>query len=317
MDRHVDYSIVITTHNRLRLLKRAVESALSQTVTCEVVVADDYSTDGTREYCAGLGESIVYHRNQRAQGRASNLNGAVEAAKGDWIKLLDDDDYMAPNCIEEMAKAIARHPQAVICSGRAIQVDTNEKEISRDLPAGPGIAFYIPKEEIYYAMFMEAVPLRLGPSAVRREAFIKSGGFNTSFDKVLPLEEVVVFIEMARFGDIIFINRSVVYVTIWSGNLHKKHSIDYRLQRNICIKEKLSALLKAESRKYAPDLRDMVYYLRLHWGIAAIREGKFFEGIRVFFSAIWSYRAWALLIKIFLMKRRNYENPHLHKIILY
>ena len=42
---------VITTHNRLGLLKRAVESVRSQTYEeMELVVVDDASSDGTREW---------------------------------------------------------------------------------------------------------------------------------------------------------------------------------------------------------------------------------------------------------------------------
>ena len=41
------FSVVITTYNRLDLLKRAINSALNQTLKCEVVVADDCSSDGT------------------------------------------------------------------------------------------------------------------------------------------------------------------------------------------------------------------------------------------------------------------------------
>ncbi len=44
------FSLVITTYNRLELLKRAIACGLNQTVPCEVVVADDASTDGTEEY---------------------------------------------------------------------------------------------------------------------------------------------------------------------------------------------------------------------------------------------------------------------------
>ncbi|HBK23544.1 MAG TPA: glycosyl transferase, partial [Planktothrix sp. UBA10369] len=44
------FSIVITTYNRIALLKRAIDSALKQTIPCEVVVADDASSDQTEDY---------------------------------------------------------------------------------------------------------------------------------------------------------------------------------------------------------------------------------------------------------------------------
>jgi glycosyltransferase involved in cell wall biosynthesis len=45
----IDATVVIPTHNRLRLLRAAIASVLNQeAVSLEVVVVDDSSTDGTR-----------------------------------------------------------------------------------------------------------------------------------------------------------------------------------------------------------------------------------------------------------------------------
>ena len=41
------FTILITTYNRLDLLKRAINSALEQTIKCEIIVVDDCSTDDT------------------------------------------------------------------------------------------------------------------------------------------------------------------------------------------------------------------------------------------------------------------------------
>ncbi len=56
------FSIVITTYNRLQLLKRSVESALQQTLSCEIIVVDDASSDGTQEYIKSLNKLVIYHR---------------------------------------------------------------------------------------------------------------------------------------------------------------------------------------------------------------------------------------------------------------
>lgn len=118
------FSVVITTYNRLELLQRAINSALQQTLECEVVVVDDYSIDGTQQFvetlCSQMYNSsdfrLVYHRNSKNLGHAATVNIGVEKSSGDWIKFLDDDDYLAPNCLEEMAKAITMTQDAAICS---------------------------------------------------------------------------------------------------------------------------------------------------------------------------------------------------------
>ncbi len=113
------FTIVITTYNRVELLKRAIASALAQTLPAQVVVVDNASTDGTRAYVESLGDAVVYHRNSKNTNHAGAVNAGVERATGQWIKLLDDDDYLAPACLDVLAAAIAQRPQAVICSCQA------------------------------------------------------------------------------------------------------------------------------------------------------------------------------------------------------
>jgi glycosyltransferase involved in cell wall biosynthesis len=152
------FSVVITTYNRLNLLKRALNSALNQTIPCEVVVADDCSSDETEQYIKSLGNSVVYHRHPVNKGHAATVNAGVQQASGDWIKFLDDDDYLAPNCIAEMTRAIALCPGAVISSRVAAQVDSYETELSRTPQIGPGLAFYIPQADLHYGILLELVP---------------------------------------------------------------------------------------------------------------------------------------------------------------
>lgn len=163
------FSVIITTYNRLDLLKRAINSALNQSVECEVIVADDCSSDGTCEYVNKLKEQLpleqqqrlIYLCNSKNSGHAATVNAGIEKAKGEWIKFLDDDDYLANNCLEEMQRAIALHENAVICSCIASQVNELQVEVSRTPVLGPGLAFYIPQADIHYGMLLERLPLVL------------------------------------------------------------------------------------------------------------------------------------------------------------
>jgi glycosyltransferase involved in cell wall biosynthesis len=40
-----------------------------------------------------LCDRIIFHRNSQNLGHSASVNKGVEIAKGNWIKLLDDDDY--------------------------------------------------------------------------------------------------------------------------------------------------------------------------------------------------------------------------------
>jgi glycosyltransferase involved in cell wall biosynthesis len=308
----MEFSIVITTYNRLALLKRAIQSALSQTVVCEVVVADDCSSDGTQEYVhhlceelqAGGDTRLVYHRNSSNSGHAATLNAGVKAAKGDWIKPLDDDDYLAANCIEEMQRSIALRPQAVICSCQAAQVDHREVELERTPITGPGFAFYIPQEDIHYGMLLEMVPFGTPVQvAFCRKAFWQSGGWDSSFDG--NCDDIDSWIRIAQFGDAVFLNCCLAYRTIWSGAYNQKFSVKKRLDTNLLMKQKIYPLVDPKYRATVPDLQAVRDYLRIHWGLVAIKQGKLFSSLKVILPSLLSIRGWNLLIQAILFRKNQ------------
>ncbi|BAY21324.1 glycosyl transferase family protein [Calothrix sp. NIES-2100] len=309
------FSVVITTYNRLNLLKRAIESALNQTIPCEVVVADDCSSDETETYVKSLGKSVVYHRNEVNKGHAATVNAGVEKASGDWIKFLDDDDYLAPNCLEEMVKAISLHPGAVICSCIAAQVDSHGVELSRTPKFGTGLALYIPQADIHYGMLLELVPFGTPVQvACSRNAFLQSGGWDSQLDA--NCDDIDSWIRIAQFGDAIFLNQCLAYRTVWPGAYNQKFSLFKRLETNILMKEKIYALVDQKHRSYIPQLQNTRNYVTLHWSIVALQQKQ----IKVFFSmvypAIFSPVAWWLLLSAVLSRRLNRSNARLQKLVL-
>jgi len=297
------FSIVITTYNRLSLLERAIASALGQTVACEVVVADDCSDDGTEAYVRRLQETLheagdqrlLYQRNAVNLGHSATMNAGVEIASGEWIKPLDDDDYLAPNCIEAMSRAIALRPQAVICSCQAAQVDVNQLELTRTRQLGSSPAFYIAQADIHYGMLLEQVPFGTPVQvAFRRDAFIQAGGWDSSLDA--NFDDIDSWIKIAQFGDAIFINQCLAYRTLWAGAYNQKFSLQKRLDTNLTIKEKIHALVSEKHQSTIPTLATMQSYLKLHWSIVALKQGKMLIAAKWLFPAIFSFKAWQLLL---------------------
>lgn len=299
------FSIVITTHNRLTFLRRAIDSALAQTIPCEVIVVDDGSSDGTDMYVQGRRKELldrddtrlIYHRNSTNLGHSGTVNQGVALATGDWVKLVDDDDYLAPNCIGEMVKAIAGRPEAVICSCRAIQVDANQKEISRSRHVGKGTLLYIPQDEIHYAMLLELLPFGTPVQvAFSRLAFLKSGGWDTTFDT--NYDDIDSWIKIAQFGDAIFINKCMAYRTVWQGSFNRKFTWENRLETNLLIKEKIYYCISDKHRHNLPKLSEIKSSLTLHWGFAAIKKMNIFMAIKIWLKTEFSLGA----LRMFLNK---------------
>jgi len=287
------FSIVITTYNRLELLQRAVKSALAQTLPAEVVVVDNASSDGTGAYLRHLENQVVYYRNTTNTSHAGAVNAGAKVATGDWIKLVDDDDYLAPHCLETMAAAIAHHPDAVICSCQAIQVDPQGRELSRTPITGPGRAFYIPQAAIHYGMLVEAVPFGTPIQvAVRRDALLNSGGWDLT---MTSCDDIDSWIRVADYGDALFINECLAYRTQWPGGYDQKIPLQQRLATNRLIKERIYHHLSPAYQPQAPRLATVQAYLNLHWALVALKQKQLGTALQLGWPACLSPSAWQLL----------------------
>lgn len=104
--RELPFSVVIPTYNRAALVRRAIESALMQSLPPrEVIVVDDGSTDDTEAILSEFGKRIRYVQ-QSNQGCSAARNCGVANSASDWIAFLDSDDCWAPEHLERMADAI-------------------------------------------------------------------------------------------------------------------------------------------------------------------------------------------------------------------
>ena len=301
------FSIVITTYNRLDLLKRAVQSAFDQSVEAEVVVVDNASTDGTQAYVTALGDAVVYVRNPTNANHAGAVNAGVAAASGEWVKLVDDDDYLAANCIEVMGEAIALRPEAVICSCQAAQVNAEGNELSRTPATGPGQIFYIPQADIHYGMLLEVVPFGTPIQvAVRRDAFLKSGGWDLS---MTSCDDIDSWIRVAEHGDALFINQCLAYRTVWPGGYDQKIALQQRLATNLLMKERIYPRVNEKHQTKVPQLSTINQYLHLHWAIVALKQKRVAATAALGFPAALSWPAWQLLQQAVAFRKQKAPAP--------
>lgn len=105
----VRVSIAITAYKAADYLEKAVRSALAQTETdLEVVIVDDCSPDATCEvaYRLAAEDPRVHVVPLKTNlGGAGALNRAIDAAQGEWVAVLDADDWYEPTRIEKLITA--------------------------------------------------------------------------------------------------------------------------------------------------------------------------------------------------------------------
>ena len=108
-------SVVIPTHNRAKMLKRAIDSVLAQTYQdFELIVVSDGSTDKTEAVVAAYKDPrIKLLKHERPEGASSARNTGINVCKGKYIAFLDDDDEWLQEKLEKQIDLIKYSPPEV------------------------------------------------------------------------------------------------------------------------------------------------------------------------------------------------------------
>ena len=103
-------SVILPTYNRAATLARAIDSVLNQTFSdFELVIVDDGSTDGTREFLgkyAGMDNVRIIWSERRGASGARNLG--VSEARGVYIAFQDSDDEWMPHKLARAMEVLTR-----------------------------------------------------------------------------------------------------------------------------------------------------------------------------------------------------------------
>lgn len=92
-------TIGIPCYKQAEFLSEAIESALAQTIPCEVIVVNDGSPDNTEEIAKKYPVKLI---NQVNKGLPSARNTAIMNMQGDYFLPLDADDKLLPLCVERL-----------------------------------------------------------------------------------------------------------------------------------------------------------------------------------------------------------------------
>lgn len=101
-------SIITPTYNRASYLPRCYESLQSQTVMdFEWILVDDGSTDNTAEVASAFQTDLfpVQILRKKNGGKHTALNAAHPYIHGDYVMILDSDDYLSADAVEEVLRS--------------------------------------------------------------------------------------------------------------------------------------------------------------------------------------------------------------------
>lgn len=128
-------SVCIPIYQGAAFLEQAVDSVLSQTLSdVEVLLADDASTDASAEIAA----SYAYRDGRvhvlpgdHNRGAVPNWNRTVAAARGQFVKVMGQDDLLRPTCLERQVDVLQHNASlGMVVAGRTV-VDDRGRTLMR------------------------------------------------------------------------------------------------------------------------------------------------------------------------------------------
>lgn len=130
-------TIAIPTYKRVNLLKEALESAINQENynEYEIIVVDndsDFSNVECLELIKALNcKKIKYYKNEKNIGMFGNWNRCIELAQGEYITILNDDDWLERNYLFEITK-VTEEQKAIYNEFTIIDLRKEKKMINKE-----------------------------------------------------------------------------------------------------------------------------------------------------------------------------------------
>lgn len=177
------FTVVVPTFNRVRWLREAIGSLLAQDHDdFECVVVDDA---GTEPLDLPDDARIRVIRHETNTGIAGALNTGLDAARGDYVTFLDDDDRYTPNRLSMTVPLLGRAP-IVLCWAQVM---------GRPPPQAGDEGGLVLEGDVYDTILDDRAPSK-GAAVIERSVVPR-------FDeKYVALEDLEWWLRTARAGDV-------------------------------------------------------------------------------------------------------------------
>ena len=183
-------SVIIPAHNAVSTLRQSLESVFANRgVTYEVLLVNDASTDSTEELTLSFPARVVSLAKNIMSANCRNLG--AQLARGEILVYFDADQLMEPDTLAKYAAALDANPDVAAVVG----------SLAADTPM-PGFFSRFKNFQHHYThqtADREGATLASGLVAIRRDVFLKLGGFEPAFSGA-SIEDIALGYRMIREG---------------------------------------------------------------------------------------------------------------------
>lgn len=129
MNQAVDglFSVVIPNWNGLHFLETCLDALREQThPQVEVIIADNASEDGSQAFIRERYPEVVLIELPENRGFTGACNAGMQAARGEFVSLLNNDTQVEPGWVAACVDAFRRHPEAGIIASKMLLFDRRD-----------------------------------------------------------------------------------------------------------------------------------------------------------------------------------------------
>lgn len=273
-------SVVIPTHERPELLREAARSVAAQTYDrIELIVVDDNSATPARRALsdARLDSLVSVHHARHSENRGASAarNTGIQAASGEYVAFLDDDDCWKEEKIAAQVRAFRRADERVgvvytgiehVASGQStVEVPELRGDIARELLVGKSLA---PTSTVM----------------IRRDSLQAVGGF----DEELPSwNDRDLYLRLSRHCEFQPVTEPLTVRR--SKHDTDQLSSDYETKRDVTYPRFVSKHRSAAARYGRRCERRFLSSASLMLGMAAQKNGRYLEARKHYVRSIRRY----------------------------
>ncbi|MEE0588087.1 MAG: glycosyltransferase [Faecalibacterium sp.] len=246
-------SIIVPIYNKEKYLEKCLDSILGQTYRdLEIILVDDGSQDGSLEICRKYAEKNerIHVYAKKNGGVASARNLGLEKSQGSFLAFVDPDDYLHPECISLLKKAVDE-TGAEIAYCHAMDVDSKTGE-TKTISGETGAYRVIPADS--YDWFD-----RMAHSVSWGTIYRRSVAEQVRFDDDLKIGEDTLFLAKCIHAahSIVRVDRALYYYyinddSVTSGRYTERKLDELEAWRRVCqVFEDKPVVLETAQAGYA------------------------------------------------------------------
>jgi glycosyltransferase involved in cell wall biosynthesis len=172
-------SVIIPLYNHAHFIKQALESVVAQgEIVKEVIVIDDGSKDDSLSIARAFAAAhphikVSSHENR---GAAATLNRGVQEATGEFVAILNSDDYWMPERLTRLVRALDLDAGLALAASGISFVDGDGRE-SQNIWYEQALGQFVAGRDLGLALVDANFLMTTSNFVVRRHVFARLGGF--------------------------------------------------------------------------------------------------------------------------------------------